>query len=135
MDARPLASIVPWCRAHRAAFVGYAPLGRGYLTGTVRRAGFQPDDIRFGNPRFTADAMARNRAILTVIERVARRHDATLAQISIAWVLAQAEHILAIPGTKRLRYLAENCQAAELELSTADLAELDATPAAIGNRY
>jgi aryl-alcohol dehydrogenase-like predicted oxidoreductase len=131
----PLESVVPWCRAHRAAFVAYAPLGRGYLTGTVRSADFQPDDIRSGNPRFTAGAIARNRAILTVIERVARRHDATLGQISIAWVLAQDAHVVAIPGTKRLRYLEENCQAAGLVLSAADLADLDAMPQASGDRY
>ena len=131
----PLDGVVPWCRAHRAAFVAYAPLGRGYLTGTVRSADFQPDDIRSGNPRFTAGAIARNQAILAVIERVARRRDATLAQVSIAWVLAQAEHVVAIPGTKRIRYLEENCQAAELELSAADLAELDAIPSASGDRY
>ncbi len=131
----PLRSVVPWCGAHRAAFVAYAPLGRGYLTGKVRSADFEPDDIRSGNPRFTAGAMARNRAILAVIERVARRHDATPAQVSIAWVLAQAGHVLAIPGTKRLRYLEENCQAADLELSAADLAGLDAMPQASGARY
>jgi aryl-alcohol dehydrogenase-like predicted oxidoreductase len=131
----PLESVVPWCRAHRAAFVAYAPLGRGYLTGTVRGADFQPDDIRFGNPRFTAGAIARNRAILAVIERVARRHDATLAQIAIAWVLAQDGHVVAIPGTKRLRYLEENCQAAGLVLSAADLADLDEMPPASGDRY
>ena len=122
----PLDTVVPWCSAHRATFVAYAPLGRGYLTGTVRSADFRPDDIRSGNPRFTARAMARNQAILAVIEKVARRHDATLAQISIAWVLAQAGHIVAIPGTKRIRYLEENCQAAAIELAAADLADLDA---------
>ncbi len=130
-----LESVVPWCRAHRAAFVAYAPLGRGYLTGTVRSAEFQPDDIRSGNPRFTADAMQRNQAILAVIERVARRHDATLAQISVAWVLAQAQHVVAIPGTKRIRHLEENAAAAALELSADDLADLDSMPPASGDRY
>jgi aryl-alcohol dehydrogenase-like predicted oxidoreductase len=131
----PLDGVVPWCGEHGAAFVAYAPLGRGYLTGTVRSAEFQPDDIRSGNPRFTAGAMARNQAILAVIERVARRHAATLAQASIAWVLAQAGHVVAIPGTKRLRYLEENCQAAPIELSADDLADLDAVPQPIGDRY
>jgi aryl-alcohol dehydrogenase-like predicted oxidoreductase len=131
----PVASVLPWCHRHRAAFVAYAPLGRGYLTGTLRSAEFEPDDIRSGNPRFTADAMERNQAILTVIGRVARRHDATLAQVSIAWVLAQGEHVVAIPGTKQLRYLEENCQAAGLELSADDLADLDAMPPASGDRY
>ena len=79
--------------------------------------------------------MARNQAILAVIERVARRHDATLAQISVAWVLAQAEHVVAIPGTKRIRYLEENCAAAAVELSADDLADLDSMPPASGDRY
>jgi aryl-alcohol dehydrogenase-like predicted oxidoreductase len=115
--------------------VAYAPLGRGYLTGTVGSATFQDGDIRAGNPRFTDEAIDRNQAILTVIERVARRHGATLAQVALAWVLAQGQHIVPIPGTKQLRYLQENCQAADLDLSETDLAELDAAPPPVGDRY
>ena len=131
----PLDEVVPWCEANGALFVAYAPLGRGYLTGTVRSAEFQPDDIRSGNPRFTSDAMERNRAILTVIDRVARRTGASLAQVAIAWVLAHGEHVVPIPGTKQVRYLEENCQAAGLDLSPDDIAELDAAPRAVGARY
>jgi aryl-alcohol dehydrogenase-like predicted oxidoreductase len=131
----PLDAVVPWCAAHGAAFVAFAPLGRGYLTGAVRRPAFQPDDIRFANPRFTADAMARNQALLAVIGRVARRRGATLAQVAIAWTLAQGQHVLAIPGTKRIGYLEENCRAAGLHLTSEDLADLDAMPAAAGDRY
>jgi aryl-alcohol dehydrogenase-like predicted oxidoreductase len=131
----PLDAVVPWCAGHGAAFVAYAPLGRGYLTGTVLRAAFQPDDIRFANPRFTAGAIERNQALLAVIRRVAGRRGATLAQVAIAWTLAQGPHVLAIPGTKRVGYLEENCAAAELELSREDLAELDAMPQATGDRY
>jgi len=131
----PLDEVVPWCAANGALFVAYAPLGRGYLTGTVRSADFQPDDIRSGNPRFTADAMERNQAILTVIERVARRNGVSFAQVAIAWVLAQGEHVVPIPGTKQVRYLEDNCQAADLDLSPDDLAELDAAPGAVGARY
>jgi len=131
----PLDGAVGWCAAHGAAFVAYAPLGRGYLTGTVLRPAFQPDDIRFANPRFTAEAIERNQALLAVIRRVARRHGATLAQVAIAWTLAQGQHVLAIPGTKRITYLEENCAAAELELSQEDLAALDAMPQATGDRY
>lgn len=130
-----LDEVVPWCQANGALFVAYAPLGRGYLTGTVRSAEFEPDDIRSGNPRFTVDAIERNQAILAVIERVARRHGASLAQVAIAWVLAEGEHVVAIPGTKQLRYLEENCQAADLDLSAEDLAELDSAPQAVGARY
>jgi len=131
----PLNAVVPWCAAHGAAFVAYAPLGRGYLTGTVLRAAFQPDDIRFANPRFTAGAIERNRALLAIIRLVARRHGATLAQVAIAWTLAQGQHVLAIPGTKRISYLEENCAAAHLELTGEDLATLDAIPQATGDRY
>jgi len=131
----PLSEVVGWCEANGALFVAYAPLGRGYLTGTVRSADFQPDDIRSGNPRFTADAMERNQAIVAVIERVARRNGASLAQVAIAWVLAQGEHVVPIPGTKQVRYLEENCQAADLDLSPDDLTELDAAPHAVGARY
>jgi len=131
----PLADVVPWCGAHGALFAAYAPLGRGYLTGTVRSAGFEPADIRSGNPRFSADAIAANESLLAVIERVAGRHEATLAQVAIGWVLAQGEHIMPIPGTKKLRYLAENIRAADVVLSATDLAELNAMPAAVGDRY
>jgi aryl-alcohol dehydrogenase-like predicted oxidoreductase len=131
----PLDAVVPWCAAHHTAFVAYAPLGRGYLTGAVVRPDFPPDDIRFANPRFTAGAIERNQALLAVIRRVARRHGATLAQVAIAWTLAQGPHVLAIPGTKRVGYLEENCAAAELRLSDEDLADLDAMPQASGGRY
>lgn len=131
----PLAEVVPWCAANGAMFAAYAPLGRGYLTGTVRSAAFQADDIRSGNPRFNASAIEANQAILAVIDRVARRYDATLAQVSIAWVLAQGEHVVPIPGTKQVRYLEENCRAADLDLDARDLAELDALPEAVGDRY
>jgi aryl-alcohol dehydrogenase-like predicted oxidoreductase len=131
----PLDEVVPWCLANGAVFAAYAPLGRGYLTGTVRSAVFQADDIRSGNPRFTGGAIERNQAILAVIDRVARRHDASLAQVSIAWVLAQGEHVVPIPGTKQVHYLEENCRAAELDLGAGDLAELDAIPEAAGDRY
>ena len=131
----PLAAVTAWCQANGALFAAYAPLGRGYLTGTVRTPAFEPDDIRSGNPRFTAEAIARNQAILAVIDRVARRHGASLAQVSIAWVLAQGEHVVPIPGTKQIRYLEENCGAADLDLTPADLADIDAAPQAVGDRY
>ncbi len=132
----PLERVVPWCAANGAMFNAYSPLGRGYLTGAMAAArSFEPDDIRFGNPRFTAEAIAANQEILDVIERVARRHNASLAQVSLAWVLAQGDHVVPIPGTKRLPYLEDNCQAAGLDLTPADLADLDAIPPAVGDRY
>jgi aryl-alcohol dehydrogenase-like predicted oxidoreductase len=131
----PLEQIVPWCQAHGALFAAYAPLGRGYLTGSLRSAGFEPTDIRFANPRFTAEAISSNQAILAVIEGVAKRHGASLGQVAIAWTLAQGEHVLPIPGTKRLNYLEENIAAASLSLTEADLATLNAAPPPAGARY
>jgi aryl-alcohol dehydrogenase-like predicted oxidoreductase len=132
----PLEHVVPWCQAHGALFAAYSPLGRGYLTGTVRSSGFEPADIRSANPRFTADAISANQSILAVIENVASRHGATLGQVAIAWTLAQGGgQILPIPGTKRLNYLEENIAAASLSLTEADLASLDAAPPAAGDRY
>jgi aryl-alcohol dehydrogenase-like predicted oxidoreductase len=131
----PLDQVVPWCQAHDALFAAYSPLGRGYLTGRLRSAGFEPTDIRFTNPRFTAEALAGNQSILAVIENVASRHGATLGQVAIAWTRAQGTHVLPIPGTKRLHYLEENFAAASLSLTEADLAALDAAPPAVGDRY
>lgn len=131
----PLDHVVPWCAAHRALFAAYAPLGRGYLTGSVRSPGFEPTDIRFANPRFTAEALSSNQSILAVIENVASRHGAKLGQVAIAWTLAQGEHVLPIPGTKKINYLEENIASASLHLTEADLAALNAAPPAVGDRY
>jgi len=131
----PLADVMPWCREHGAAFVPYAPLGRGYLTGALTEAAFEPMDFRATNPRFTPEAIAANRAIVERVRAVAERLEATPAQVAIAWVLAQGDHVIPIPGTKRLRYLEENVAAAGLALAPQDLAELDALPASVAPRY
>ncbi|MGE5226360.1 MAG: aldo/keto reductase [Planctomycetaceae bacterium] len=131
----PLAEIVPWCAAHGVAFVPFSPLGRGYLTGTVTTASFQGLDFRATNPRFAQEALDANRAIVNVARAVAARHDATPAQVAIAWALAQGDHVIPIPGTKRLRYLEENVAAADLLLTPEDLAKLDEVPEAVGTRY
>jgi aryl-alcohol dehydrogenase-like predicted oxidoreductase len=125
-----------WCLEHGAAFVPFSPLGRGYLTGTVTTAAFDHDlDFRRDNPRFQQEALDANQAIVEVVKRVAERKGATPAQVAIAWVLAQGDHVLPIPGTKRRRYVEENVGADALELTADDLAELDALPAAQGSRY
>lgn len=131
----PLAEIVPWCAAHGVAFVPFSPLGRGFLTGTVTSASFEGSDFRATNPRFTPDAVAANQAIVEVVRGIGVRHDATPAQVALAWVLAQGEHVIPIPGTKRVRYLEENVAAASLALAPQDIAELDALPPAVGSRY
>jgi len=127
--------IVAWCAANGVAFVPFSPLGRGYLTGTVTTADFAGLDFRIDNPRFQQEALDANQAIVDVVRRVAERHDATAAQVALAWVLARGEHVLPIPGTKRRRYLEENVAAASLELTAEDHAELDDLPETLGTRY
>jgi aryl-alcohol dehydrogenase-like predicted oxidoreductase len=124
-----------WCVQHGAAFLPFAPLGRGFLTGTLRPGSFADDDFRAANPRFSDEAMAANQAIVDAVRTVAARHEASAAQVALAWLLALGEAVLPIPGTKRLTYLEENAAAAQLDLTPADLAELDALPTASGERY
>jgi aryl-alcohol dehydrogenase-like predicted oxidoreductase len=130
-----LAEVVPWCAAHGAAFLPFAPLGRGFLTGSLPPREFAPGDFRRNNPRFQPSAMDANRALVERVGAVAQRHGATPAQVALAWVLAQGDHVVPIPGTKRIERLEENVAAAELTLSPEDLAELDALPAPVGSRY
>ena len=130
-----LGDVVPWCAANEVAFVPFSPLGRGYLAGSVTTADYQELDFRRLNPRFTQEALDGNQAIVEVVRRVASRLGATAAQVALAWVLAQGEHILPIPGTKRIRYLEENLAASDLVLTAADLAELDEMPASVAPRY
>jgi aryl-alcohol dehydrogenase-like predicted oxidoreductase len=131
----PLDEVLPWCRDHDVAFVPFSPLGRGYLTGTLSDASFEGLDFRATNPRFTPEALEANTTIVDVARRVGERHGATPAQVALAWCLAQGEHVLPIPGTKRIRYVEENVAAAALELTPRDLAELDDVPEAFGSRY
>jgi aryl-alcohol dehydrogenase-like predicted oxidoreductase len=131
----PLDEVLPWCRDHGVAFVPFSPLGRGYLTGTLAGASFEGRDFRATNPRFTPEALDANTAIVDVVRRIGERHDATPAQVALAWCLAQGDHVLPIPGTKRMRYVEENVAAASLELTPQDLGELDDVPQALGSRY
>jgi aryl-alcohol dehydrogenase-like predicted oxidoreductase len=127
--------VLAWCAAHDVGFLPYSPLGRGFLTGTLTQSAFDPDDFRSLLPRFTEEAMAANARIVASVRAVAARLGATPAQVAIAWILAQGDSVVPIPGTKKLRYLEENAAAADLDLSDADLAELDAVPDPVGTRY
>ncbi len=129
------AEVVPWCAAHGAAFLPFAPLGRGFLTGALAPQTFPSGDFRKNNPRFQPEAMDANAALVEAVKAVAARLDATPAQVALAWLLAQGEHVVPIPGTKRRTRLEENAAAGELTLSASDLAELDALPAPVGERY
>jgi aryl-alcohol dehydrogenase-like predicted oxidoreductase len=130
------AGVVGWCAENGAAFVPYAPLGRGYLTGALSsREGFDENDFRAHHPRFTREAMEGNRRIVETVVVVAERLRATLAQVAIAWTLAQGEHMIPIPGTKKMRRLEENAAAADLDLPEDAIAELDRIPASVAPRY
>ena len=131
-----LEGVVPWCAAHGASFVSFAPLGRGFLTGKISAdARFDSTDFRSKLPRFKPEEVARNQALVDRVRAVAARVGATPAQVALAWVLARGEHVLAIPGTQRVKYLEENVAAASLDLAPRDLEELDAMPAPAGGRY
>jgi aryl-alcohol dehydrogenase-like predicted oxidoreductase len=132
-DALP--EVVPWCEEHGRAFVPFSPLGRGFLTGAITDASFDAADFRSRNPRFTPEAVEANKVVLERVTAIARRLGATPAQVAIAWSLAQGEHVIPIPGTKRIRYLRENCAAGALALSPEDLTDLDGLPEATGSRY
>ncbi|MEA2150563.1 MAG: hypothetical protein QOD69_2393 [Solirubrobacteraceae bacterium] len=127
--------VLDWCREHGAAFIPFAPLGRGFLTGQVTRETISAGDMRGSNPRFAPEAMDHNRAIVDRVRAVAERHDATPGQVALAWLLAQYDAMVPIPGTRRPERLEENAAAARLALTPEDLAELDALPAPAGERY
>lgn len=128
-------NLLAWTLANGVAFVPFAPLGRGYLTGTLAPGTFESGDIRSVNPRFTAEAFERNRAIGEEIARIAEAHGATSAQVSLAWLLGLADNVIPIPGTRSGKHLAENLEAASLRLSDAERERLDRLPQAYGSRY
>lgn len=130
-----LTTTLDWCRRNDAAFVAYSPLGRGFLTGRLREPSFGNDDFRARLPRFQEENLNANLAIVDRVEAVAARHGATAAQVALAWTLAQGEHVVPIPGTRRRSRLEENVAAAHPWLSADDLAELDALPDPAGARY
>jgi aryl-alcohol dehydrogenase-like predicted oxidoreductase len=109
-------------------FVAYSPLGRGFLSGRLSASspeGFADDDFRRDHPRFQRENLARNLALVERVRQLAEEKGATPAQLAIAWVLAQGDDIVPIPGTKRRRYLEENLGALELRLSPEDLAAIE----------
>jgi aryl-alcohol dehydrogenase-like predicted oxidoreductase len=130
---------LPTCRELGVTYVAYAPLGRGFLSGTIRsNEGLAGIDRRKAHPRFQDENLARNLRLLTPLEEIAGARGCTPAQIALAWVLAQGEDIVPIAGTKRRRYLEENARAVDLELDANELAKLDETFApgsTAGTRY
>jgi aryl-alcohol dehydrogenase-like predicted oxidoreductase len=110
--------ILPACRELGIGFAAYAPLGRGFLTATMKTLdALLPKDRRREHPRFSQDNIGRNAALLAPIESLAAAKQCTPAQVAIAWLLAQGNDIVPIPGTKRRGYLEQNCAAADIRLT------------------
>jgi aryl-alcohol dehydrogenase-like predicted oxidoreductase len=114
--------ILPACRELGIGFMAYAPLGRGFLTATIKTLdALLPKDRRRDHPRFSADNIGTNAALLAPLERIAVAHKCAPAQVALAWLLAQGVDIVPIPGTKRRSYLEQNCAAAEVKLTQGDI--------------
>jgi len=120
------AEVLPACEELGIGFVPWSPLGQGFLTGKVKPdQKFEDSDVRSWFPRFTQEAMEANQPFIDLLGRIAKRNEATSAQIALAWLLAQKPFIVPIPGTRKLHRLEENMGAVNIELSPDDLRELD----------
>ncbi len=135
----PEEDLLPTLRELGIGFVAYSPLGRGFLSGTIRSIDdFAPDDRRRLFPRFQGENFQKNLELVAQVEALAKRRQVSAAQLALGWVLAQGSDIVAIPGTKRRTYLEENAAVSELSLSAAELAELEVLAprgVAAGQRY
>lgn len=135
----PEDEILPTIRELGIGFVPYSPLGRGFLTGQIKKfEDLEADDYRRFTPRFQGENFQKNLDLVARINDLAQQKHCTASQLALAWVLAQGNDIVPIPGTKRVNYLEENLRALEVELSVNELAQLDEIApkgAAAGNRY
>jgi aryl-alcohol dehydrogenase-like predicted oxidoreductase len=133
------AEVIPTVRELGIGYVAYSPLGRGFLTGQFKSTDdFPDDDFRKFHPRFQGENFEKNIRLVGEVEAIAREKGCTTAQLALAWVLAQGEDIVPIPGTKRVRYLDQNIGALEVKLTHEDLERLDQIlppGAAAGQRY
>jgi aryl-alcohol dehydrogenase-like predicted oxidoreductase len=135
----PEREILAACRELGIGFVAYSPLGRGFLTGQFRKFDDLPaDDYRRNSPRFQGDNFQKNLDLVQRVEEIAREKGCTASQLALAWVLAQGDDIVPIPGTKRRKYLEDNVAAAAIALTKEDLRQMEAVfpaDAAAGGRY
>ena len=130
------AEVIPACRELGITIVAYSPLGRGFLSGQIKCfEDFTPDDFRRRLPRFQGENFQKNLALVQELETLAKEKGATASQLALAWVLAQGDDIVPIPGTKRRRYLEQNVQATEIVLTAADLKRINALAQPAGARY
>jgi aryl-alcohol dehydrogenase-like predicted oxidoreductase len=132
-------SVLSTCEELGIGLVPYSPLGRGYLTGKVDESTtFTSTDIRSRNPRFTPEAIKANRGVIDLLEKIAKQHGATPAQVALAWLLAQKPWIVPIPGSRKLERLDENNGAVDIKLTSSDLTEIKEAMSQIkifGDRY
>jgi aryl-alcohol dehydrogenase-like predicted oxidoreductase len=132
----PETELLPLVRELGIGFVAYSPLGRGFLTGQIRSPQqLATDDFRASNPRFTGQAFQENLRIVAEVGAVAAEAGATPAQIALAWLLAQGDDVVPIPGTKRVSRLEENIAADRITLNASQLERLASIPAPLGDRY
>jgi aryl-alcohol dehydrogenase-like predicted oxidoreductase len=136
---KPEQEVIPMLEELGIGFVPYSPLGKGFLTGAMKESTtFDSTDFRSTLPRFTPEALKANQALIDLLGSIAKRKNATPAQIALAWLLAQKPWIAPIPGTTKLNRLEENIGAANVELTADDLRDIDATASKIkveGDRY
>jgi aryl-alcohol dehydrogenase-like predicted oxidoreductase len=131
--------VLETCRELGIGFLAYSPLGRGFLTGQITRfEDFAEDDYRRFSPRFQGENFQKNLDLVSRVAQLARVRDATASQLALAWLMAKSPQVVPIPGTKRRSYLEENWKSLELQLSSAEIAQLEAVfplGAASGARY
>src|ERR1700734_1619552 len=136
---KPEAEIIPTLEELGIGFVPYSPLGKGFLTGAIKEdTKFESTDFRSTLPRFTPEALKANQALIDLLGDIAKRKNATPAQVALAWLLAQKPWIAPIPGTTKLSRVEENIGAVNVELTADDLRDIDATASKIkveGDRY
>lgn len=127
-----LDDVLPWTRGNGVGFLAFAPLGRGFLSGTIDHASLVEGDSRNRDPRFSPEAMGANQWIVQELREIGERHGATPAQVAIAWVLAQGTNVVPIPGTRNRRWLRENAAAVDLRLTPEDLRDIGSLPPPVG---
>jgi aryl-alcohol dehydrogenase-like predicted oxidoreductase len=136
---KPEAEVLPTLEELGIGLVPYSPLGKGFLTGKIdENTKFGKNDFRGTLPRFTPEALKANRAVVDLLGRIARQKGATLAQVALAWLLAQKPWIVPIPGTTKLSRLDENIGSLAIELTSEDLRDIDTAASKIrveGDRY
>jgi aryl-alcohol dehydrogenase-like predicted oxidoreductase len=131
--------VIPTCRELGIGFVAYSPLGRGFLTGQIKKFDdFAPDDFRRNSPRFQGENFQKNLDLVSKVQELAAKKNCTPSQLALAWVLAKGDDFVPIPGTKRVKNLEENIGALDVKLTADELTEIERVfppGAAAGERY